>query len=114
MIFKSGFRVISTSKRRLTETERPYLALFTRHYVPQSKEFVVNALEKWIPGIGLPLVLNGLSVFSRFRDLSHEEYLEVFYLFYDQSNPDSTIWAMIEDQRFVEAKAISADSVTQP
>ena len=114
MVFRSGFREISSETRCLKEAERPYLALFTRHHVPQSTESVVSALEKWIPGIGLPLVLSGLSVFTRFRDLSIEQYLEVFFLFYDKSSPDSSIWAMLEDQRFVEAKAISADSVTQP
>jgi len=113
ILLQSNFREICVNSRSLTETERPFLALFTRHHAPRSRALVINALEKWIPGIGLALVLNGIPLFTRFSDLSIDQYIEVFFNFFDRSDQDSSMWAMMEDQKFVEAKAISADSVTQ-
>ena len=59
------------------------------------KAQVAHSLEKWTPGIGIRLIRQGISLFTRFNELSKEEFEHVFFTFIEFAPVNSTAWIMM-------------------
>lgn len=59
----------------------PELYYFVRHHMTKRTDYVIPAMEKWIPRCGLRLIYDGMKTFVRFGDLSPSDMLRVFQLF---------------------------------
>lgn len=81
--------------RHLNIDERHLYDLFIRHVMTSPKAQVAHSLEKWTPGIGIRLIRQGISLFTRFSELSKEEFERVFFTFVEFAPVDSSIWVMM-------------------
>ncbi|XP_066991460.2 dimethyladenosine transferase 2, mitochondrial [Anabrus simplex] len=54
---------------------------FVRHHFLKRRNRVIPDLERWIPGCGSRLVLQGMNIFTQFGDLTPEEVLSLFHEF---------------------------------
>jgi hypothetical protein len=59
---------------------------------------VINSLEKWIPGIGIRLIREGISLFTCFNQLSREEFQRIFHVFLEMAPSDSMTWKMMSTE----------------
>ncbi|KAJ8873724.1 hypothetical protein PR048_024558 [Dryococelus australis] len=54
------------------------LLFFVRHNMSSRHNRVIPQLERWIPGCGPRVISKGMTIFSRFGDLSPQEILSLF------------------------------------
>lgn len=94
-VLRCTFRPIMFSGRHLNIDERHLYDLFIRHVMTSPKAQVAHSLEKWTPGIGIRLIRQGISLFTRFSELSKEEFERVFFTFVEFAPVDSSIWVMM-------------------
>ena len=98
LVMRTSFRPLVSNGRALQEDERIFFSTFIRHCMAQPKSSrVVSSLEKWSPGIGLLLLDQGLSLFTTFNQLTHQEFLSVFFTFLRRIPIHSPLWATIRD-----------------
>lgn len=57
------------------------LWFFVRHNLISRKNRVIPQLEKWIPGCGPRIIVDGMTIFTQFGDLTPQEILAVFHKF---------------------------------
>ncbi|PNF30306.1 hypothetical protein B7P43_G15016 [Cryptotermes secundus] len=57
------------------------LWFFVRHNLISRKNRVIPQLEKWIPGCGSRFIVDGMTIFTQFGDLTPQEILTVFHKF---------------------------------
>lgn len=79
--------------------ERPLFALFFCHCKLTHTSPIVTWLEKWAPGIGFRLLRDpslGVGLFTRFDQLSHDQFLRVFYAFVDLVPVDNPVWRLLQ------------------
>ncbi|XP_021934048.1 dimethyladenosine transferase 2, mitochondrial isoform X2 [Zootermopsis nevadensis] len=57
------------------------LWFFVRHHLRSRKNRVIPQLEKWIPGCGPRIIMDGMTIFTEFGDLTPQEILSVFQKF---------------------------------
>jgi len=83
--------------QRITPNERRFLILFSSQFNMKSSDYVVESLEKWAPGVGFYLVGERISVFTRFNQLTRNQYLDVFKIFFDFTTHQSPVWKLFDD-----------------
>jgi len=100
LLLRSRLRTDTTSDgRKMTDLERPLFALYFAHCRLTHCKPVITWLENWAPGIGFRLLDIGVTLFTRFEELSHDEFLRVFFIFMDMVTPDNPIWALLQHSK---------------
>ncbi|CAG0889796.1 unnamed protein product [Darwinula stevensoni] len=95
------------------------LTFFVSHHLQSRTSPIIPALEKWIPGCGPRLIIKGMTIYSRFGDLTPGEILDLYKEF--SSWPEyqhSTFRAAVLDQHaqhdsHEDAQGHSADDVQE-
>jgi hypothetical protein len=72
--------------------------MFIRHVMSTSTAKVINSLEKWIPGIGLRLIREGIPLFTCFNQLSSDEFERIFFIFLEMAPVGHSAWQLLSSQ----------------
>lgn len=94
-MLRCTFRPIQCVGRPLTAEERYMYDLFIRHVMSSPSGKVAHTLEKWTPGIGIRLIRQGIPLFTRFNQLSKQEFERVFFTFLEFAPTNSPVWLMM-------------------
>lgn len=94
-VVRCTFRSIEVGGRPLNAEERYLFSIFMRHVITSSTAPVAHTLEKWIPGIGIRLIRRGISLFTRFNELTKQEFGCVFAEFIEMAPVDSPVWQVL-------------------
>lgn len=95
VLLRCTFRQLFCGGRPLSLEERHLFDIFIRHMMISPSSQVPHALEKWVPGIGIRLVRQGISLFARFNQLSKEEFERIFFIFLEHAPVNSPVWLMM-------------------
>ncbi|XP_046457337.1 uncharacterized protein LOC124204333 [Daphnia pulex] len=98
VVLRCTFRPISCRGRTLSSTERNLYSMFIRHVMSTSTAKVINSLEKWIPGIGLRLIREGIPLFTCFNQLSSDEFERIFFIFLEMAPEGHSAWQLLSSQ----------------
>ena len=107
MVLRCTFREISCLGRTLNRDERNVYDIFIRHVYAAPNGQVAHTLEKWIPGVGIRLIRRGIPLFTRFNQLSKEDFERVFFMFLESAPTDSSVWSVMGAHHAKQSDAVT-------